>query len=134
MLALTSVAGCSSPEFAPDAIVSSADGSEIAVRSWEFCGPAEDSYECFDSLPSDDLPVLVVQTNGSWTIDHPTGYMWWIRYREGEVGDSLIVMSHETETGARIVEMPDSGRYLVEMTGRTDETVGSWTFEFVVDD
>ena len=39
-----------------------------------------------------------------------------------------------TETGARIVEMPDSGRYLVELTGRTDETVGAWTFEFVVDD
>lgn len=132
-LTLTLVAGCSTPEFAPDAVVSSAGGNEIAVRSWEFCGPAGDSYECLDSLPGDDLPVLVVESNGSWSIEHPPGYTWAVRYREGETEDSLIVMGLETKTGARIVEMPESGSYLVEMTGRTDEALGAWTFELVIE-
>jgi hypothetical protein len=132
-LVLVGVVGCSSPEFAPDAIISSAGGDEIAVRSWEFCGPADESYECLDSLPGDDLPVLVVQTYGSWIIDGPTGYEWDVWYRVGEPDDSAIVLSLQTRTGGRVVEIPQPGRYLVEMRGRTDETVGAWTFELVIE-
>lgn len=132
MLALTCVVGCSSPEFAPDAIVSNAGGSEVTVRSWEFCGPAEDSYECLDSLPEDDLPTLVVQSNGSWKIDRPDGYKWDITYSTGEPGKSSPVLFLGDRDGDHITEIPQPGTYLVEMRGRTDDTVGVWTFEVVV--
>ena len=134
-LALVCIAGCSSPEFAPDALISSPDGGEIAVRSWEFCGPVDGGgHECLDSLPGDDLMVLSVPSNGWWTIDRPTGYTWAIRYRIGEPDHSTFVMSHETTTGSHIDEIPEPGRYLVEMSGRADEAGGAWTFELIVRD
>jgi hypothetical protein len=133
-LALVWVAGCSTSEFAPDAVVSSSTGGEVAVRSWEFCGPTDAAYECLDSLPNDDLPVLTVPIGGSWTIDRPAGYTWELSYRVGDLGNSTIVMSVVTETGDDILEFPPQGTYIVELGGRADETVGAWTFELVVHD
>lgn len=133
-LALTCLVACSTSEFAPDAIISTPDGGEIAVRSWEFCGPdSSGTPTCLDSVPSDDLPVLTVPGNGWWSIDRPAGYTWEISYLVDELGEySPVLFLGERQTGRRFTEIPQPGTYLVEMTGRTDETVGAWTFELVI--